>query len=43
MVAAQAAAAADGSLTGLTPGGDTLRVREVWADNLEEEMRVRPS
>lgn len=40
MVAAQAAAAADGSLTGLTPSGDTLRVREVWADNLEEEMRL---
>lgn len=34
-------AAADGSLTGITPDGDTLRVREVWADNLEDEMQVR--
>ena len=33
-------AAADGSLTGQTPGGDTLRVREVWQDTVEEEMRV---
>ena len=33
-------AAADGSLTGQTPGGDTLRVREVWQDNLEAEMKV---
>ena len=33
-------AAADGSLTGQTPGGDTLRVREVWQDNLEQEMKV---
>lgn len=35
-------AAADGSLTGQTPAGDTLRVREVWQDNLEAEMQVRP-
>lgn len=34
-------AAADGSLTGQMPGGDTLRVREVWQDNLEQEMKVR--
>jgi hypothetical protein len=34
-------AAADGSLTGQTPAGDTLRVREVWQDNLEAEMQVR--
>lgn len=33
-------AAADGSLTGITPEGDTLRVREVWEDNLEDEMQV---
>ena len=33
-------AAADGSLTGQTPGGDTLRVREVWQDNLAQEMKV---
>lgn len=33
-------AAADGSLTGQTPGGDTLRVREVWQDNLEQEMKL---
>lgn len=33
-------AAADGSLTGQTPQGDTLRVREVWQDNLEAEMKV---
>lgn len=32
--------AADGSLTGQTPEGDTLRVREVWQDNLEAEMKV---
>ncbi len=37
------AAAAEGSLTGITPEGDTLRVREVWEDNLEDEMQVRPS
>lgn len=30
--------AAEGSLTGITPNGDTLRVREVWQDNLEEEL-----
>lgn len=34
------AAAAEGSLTGITPEGDTLRVREVWEDNLEDEMQV---
>ena len=34
------AAAAEGSLTGTTPEGDTLRVREVWEDNLEDEMQV---
>ena len=28
-------------LTGQTPEGDTLRVREVWEDNLEAEMQVR--
>ncbi|PRW61491.1 CCR4-associated factor [Chlorella sorokiniana] len=33
-------AAADGSLTGQTPQGDTLRVREVWQDNLEAEMQL---
>eukprot|EP00891_Asterochloris_glomerata_P000743 jgi/Astpho2/743/Aster-00606 len=27
-------------LTSLTPGGDTLRVREVWQENLEEEMDI---
>lgn len=41
MVVQAQTAAADGSLTGLTPDGDTLRVREVWQDNLEEEMKVR--
>ena len=35
------AIAAEGSLTGITPDGDTLRVREVWEDNLEDEMAVR--
>jgi CCR4-NOT transcription complex subunit 7/8 len=34
------AAAADGSLTGVTPEGDILRVREVWDDNLDEEMAL---
>jgi len=34
------AAAAEGSLTGLTPDGDVLRVREVWEDNLEDEMQA---
>lgn len=34
------AAAADGSLTGITPEGDVLRVREVWDDNLDEEMAL---
>jgi hypothetical protein len=34
------AAAAEGSLTGITPDGDVLRVREVWQDNLEVEMQV---
>lgn len=38
--AAAMVAAADGSLTGQTPQGDTLRVREVWQDNLEAEMKV---
>ena len=37
---AKKAAAAEGSLTGITPDGDTLRVREVWEDNLEDEMQV---
>lgn len=32
--------AAEGSLTGTTPNGDTLRVREVWEDNLEEELAL---
>ena len=42
MVTARAhAEAAEGSLTGLTPEGDVLRVREVWDDNLDEEMKVR--
>lgn len=27
-------------LTTTTPGGQTLRVREVWADNLEQEMEL---
>jgi CCR4-NOT transcription complex subunit 7/8 len=27
-------------LTGVTPAGDVLRVREVWDDNLEEEMSL---
>lgn len=36
-----AATAAEGSLTGTTPDGDILRVREVWADNLEDEMQVQ--
>jgi len=27
-------------LTGITPSGDTLRVREVWEENLEEEMSL---
>ncbi|KAK2078782.1 ccr4 associated factor [Prototheca wickerhamii] len=40
MVVQAQTAAADGSLTGLTPDGDTLRVREVWQDNLEEEMKL---
>jgi CCR4-NOT transcription complex subunit 7/8 len=30
---------ADG-LTSVTPDGDILRVREVWADNLDEEMAL---
>ncbi len=34
------AAAADGSLTGVTPDGSILRVREVWEDNLDEEMKL---
>ena len=25
-------------LTGITPAGETLRVREVWADNLEVSL-----
>lgn len=33
-------AAALGSLVGETPNGDMLRVREVWQDNLEEEMAL---
>lgn len=33
-------AAALGSLVGETPSGDMLRVREVWQDNLEEEMAL---
>lgn len=37
---AKHAAAADGSLTGITPEGDVLRVREVWEDNLDEEMAL---
>lgn len=41
MVVQTQTAAADGSLTGKTPDGDTLRVREVWQHNLEEEMQVR--
>lgn len=41
MVVQTQTAAADGSLTGQTPDGDILRVREVWDDNLEEEMQVR--
>jgi len=35
------AEAAEGSLTGVTPNGDILRVREVWDDNLDDEMKVR--
>jgi hypothetical protein len=27
-------------LTSITPDGDTLRVREVWAANLEAEMAI---
>jgi hypothetical protein len=27
-------------LTGLTPNGETLRVREVWTDNLVEEIGI---
>ena len=27
-------------LTSITPEGDTLRVREVWASNLEAEMAI---
>ena len=34
------AAAADGSLTGVTPDGSILRVREVWEDNLDDEMKL---
>lgn len=30
----------DGSLTSVTPDGDVLRVREVWQDNLEDEVRL---
>jgi CCR4-NOT transcription complex subunit 7/8 len=30
---------ADG-LTSVTPDGDVLRVREVWADNLDDEMAL---
>jgi hypothetical protein len=41
-VAVAQAVAAEGSLTGITPNGDTLRVREVWEDNLDDEMAVRP-
>ncbi|KAL6769765.1 CAF1 [Auxenochlorella protothecoides x Auxenochlorella symbiontica] len=40
MVVQTQTAAADGSLTGKTPDGDTLRVREVWQHNLEEEMQL---
>jgi hypothetical protein len=39
--AEQQTVAAEGSLTGITPDGDILRVREVWEDNLENEMAVR--
>lgn len=34
------AEAAEGSLTGVTPNGDILRVREVWDDNLDDEMKL---
>eukprot|EP00955_Chlamydomonas_euryale_P055820 356225-Chlamydomonas_euryale.AAC.18 len=27
-------------LTGKTPSGDTLRVREVWANNLDSELEI---
>ena len=27
-------------LTGTTPAGDTLRVREVWASNLDAELEI---
>lgn len=27
-------------LTSKTPGGDLLRVREVWNDNLDEELEM---
>jgi len=27
-------------VTAVTPSGETLRVREVWEDNLEEEMKI---
>lgn len=27
-------------LTTTTPGGQVLRVREVWSDNLEQEMEL---
>lgn len=39
-VAVAQAVAAEGSLTGITPDGDTLRVREVWEDNLDDEMAL---
>ena len=32
--------AAPEGLTGLTGTGETLRVREVWADNLEQEFEL---
>eukprot|EP00887_Chlorella_sp_A99_P004930 scaffold4.g4930.t1 len=38
--AGAANAAAAGSLVGETPSGDMLRVREVWQDNLEQEMKL---
>lgn len=43
VVQLQQSVAAEGSLTGITPEGDTLRVREVWEDNLEDEMAVSSS
>lgn len=27
-------------VTSVTPSGETLRVREVWEDNLEQEMEI---